>query len=591
MTEATKPSGGKPWLPIVILVLGILYLGSAFRPQSNGTEFDLVGFGRLPVIDQGRVKPLDTYARTSLMVLSNKQTLFMGEGVATSERKHPEGLEKTAAINWLLDVVTRPEQARQYTMMRVDHPDILGLLGVQEERQYFSIAEMVENAEVLGAQFDMVQQTATSEMTGYQRQVLKLSNGFSLYVSLEGLMGWLVVPPSDGSENWLTLQAASHAGHDHASGDHTTPAGTFEYDYQVALRSAFDAYALNDPTRFNAAVASCTSLLETTGYPTLGKHSFESYFNHVAPFVRTMALYVLVFVLAAFSWLGMSRPLARAALWVLILAVIMHTFGLTARTWVQGRPPVTNLYSSAIFVGWGASLLGMFLERMFRSGIGAATAASMGFLTLLVAHHLSLSGDTMTMMQAVLDTNFWLATHVTVITLGYSATYLAGFLGIIFILRGVLTKSVSFDEGKNLSRMIYGIVAFATLFSFVGTILGGIWADQSWGRFWGWDPKENGALLIVLWNALVLHARWGGLVRQRGIASLAVAGNIITSWSWFGTNMLGVGLHAYGFIDSAVFWMAVFVTSQLAIIGIGSLPMRFWRSPVFEKPRREATTV
>ena len=91
--------------------------------------------------------------------------------------------------------------------------------------------------------------------------------------------------------------------------------------------------------------------------------------------------------------------------------------------------------------------------------------------------------------------------------------------------------------------MIYGVVCFATLFSFVGTVLGGIWADQSWGRFWGWDPKENGALLIVIWNALILHARWGGMVKQRGMAVLAVVGNIVTAWSWFGTNMLGVGLH------------------------------------------------
>ena len=126
--------------------------------------------------------------------------------------------------------------------------------------------------------------------------------------------------------------------------------------------------------------------------------------------------------------------------------------------------------------------------------------------------------------------------------------------------------------------MLYGVICFATLLSFTGTVLGGIWADQSWGRFWGWDPKENGAMLIVLWNALVLHARWGGLVRQRGLAVLAVGGNIVTSWSWFGTNMLGVGLHAYGFIDSAIFWMLVFVGTQLAIIGVGLVPLARWRS-------------
>jgi cytochrome c nitrite reductase small subunit len=114
--------------------------------------------------------------------------------------------------------------------------------------------------------------------------------------------------------------------------------------------------------------------------------------------------------------------------------------------------------------------------------------------------------------------------------------------------------------------MVYGVVCFALLLSFVGTVLGGIWADQSWGRFWGWDPKENGAALVVLINAIILHARWGGFIRQRGIMVLAVAGNIVTAWSWFGTNMLGVGLHSYGFMDSAVFWLMAFVVTQLLIM-------------------------
>jgi ABC-type transport system involved in cytochrome c biogenesis permease subunit len=126
--------------------------------------------------------------------------------------------------------------------------------------------------------------------------------------------------------------------------------------------------------------------------------------------------------------------------------------------------------------------------------------------------------------------------------------------------------------------MIYGIVCYATLFSLVGTILGGIWADQSWGRFWGWDPKENGALMIVIWNALILHARWGGITHQRGIAALAVFGNIVTAWSWFGVNMLGIGLHSYGFMDSAFWWLIGFAASQLVFIALACLPLSAWRS-------------
>ena len=188
----------------------------------------------------------------------------------------------------------------------------------------------------------------------------------------------------------------------------------------------------------------------------------------------------------------------------------------------------------------------------------------------------------MEMMEAVLDTNFWLATHVTCVTLGYTATFLAGFLGILYIILGLFTTVLEKGGSTMLAKMIYGVVCFATLLSFTGTVLGGIWADQSWGRFWGWDPKENGALLIVIWNALILHARWGGLVKQRGMAQLTIGGNIVTSWSWFGTNMLGVGLHSYGFMPAALVWLLVFAVSQLLVIGLGWIPLRHWMS--FHKP-------
>jgi hypothetical protein len=131
---------------------------------------------------------------------------------------------------------------------------------------------------------------------------------------------------------------------------------------------------------------------------------------------------------------------------------------------------------------------------------------------------------------------------------------------------------------REIGRIIYGITCFAILFSFYGTVLGGLWADDSWGRFWGWDPKENGALMIVLWNALLLHARWDRLVADRGMAVLAVGGNLVTSWSWFGVNQLGIGLHSYGFTSGVALALLLFGLSQLLLIGLGLLPTRLWRS-------------
>ena len=125
-------------------------------------------------------------------------------------------------------------------------------------------------------------------------------------------------------------------------------------------------------------------------------------------------------------------------------------------------------------------------------------------------------------MQAVLDTQFWLATHVTCVTLGYATTFVAGLLGLIYVVRGVFTPStVARRRQRPGPHDLRHASASPSSSASSARCWAGLWADDSWGRFWGWDPKENGALIIVLWNALVLHARWGGMVKDRG---LAVAG-------------------------------------------------------------------
>jgi cytochrome c-type biogenesis protein CcsB len=359
-----------------------------------------------------------------------------------------------------------------------------------------------------------------------------------------------------------------------------------------------NAYAHDDAAEFNGAIAGYKQWLAPKFGVEVGKGRAEFYFNQVKSFLHATIIYIFAFVLAGGALLtfgtfsNVSESLRRAAYYLVVLAFIVHTFGLVYRMVLEARPPVTNLYSSAVFIGWAACLLGLILERFYKVGLGSAVAALIGFITLLIAHNLAVGGDTMEMMRAVLDTNFWLATHVVTVTLGYASTFVAGLLAITYIVLGIftplLTAKLSTGQavagksdvniGKVLVRMTYAIVCFATLFSFVGTVLGGIWADQSWGRFWGWDPKENGALLIVLWNAIILHARWGKLVGDRGLMNLAVVGNIITSFSWFGVNMLGIGLHSYGFMDAAFKWLMLFILLQIAIIALGSLPLNIWKS-------------
>jgi ABC-type transport system involved in cytochrome c biogenesis permease subunit len=281
-----------------------------------------------------------------------------------------------------------------------------------------------------------------------------------------------------------------------------------------------------------------------------------------------MVLYCLSLVLG-FVYLAYDSPRLRSSIWgIVLVALAIHTLVLLSRIVITGRAPVINLYSSAVFIGWAGVIFGVVQEKIFRYGEGNLLAAGSGVLALLVAYGLS-SGDTMPVLQAVLDTQFWLGTHVITVTLGYTATMVAGLLGIRYLVAGWLGADA--NSLKQIYRSIYGATCFGILFSFVGTVLGGLWADDSWGRFWGWDPKENGALLIVIWNAMMLHARWDGMAGARGFSILAIGGNIVTAWSYFGTNELGLGLHSYGFTEGVLMWLSVFMLSQLAFIVAGLL--------------------
>jgi ABC-type transport system involved in cytochrome c biogenesis permease subunit len=591
------------WL---IVAATVAYVLAPLLQHDTSDGFGMQKFGRLPVLLNGRIKPLDTVARTSLLIIHGRQTLRTDHGTLS-------------AIDWLAEVLMKADEADLRKIFVIRNPETLAALDWSAETgKYFSFRELFSHLQEIEQQAALAEKVDAQLRSPFQRDIIKLFERLTLYhrlknsievagtddfkaqlddlaknihpspipmnsgISTEGLQsfGFLAetgyfypippVPPNDDPLQWRkmgeSILSFVTAGNLHPA----VPA-------YAAMATAF---ATNDPVIFNGTLDNYSIWLKQNFAPRVRKANIESVFNQLQPFYSAMVIYVLIFILACASWLVWPQTLGRYAFILLIVIFVVHSAGLITRIYLEGRPPVTNLYSSAVFIGWGAVLLGILLERFFRNGIGSATAAMIGFITLLIAHHLSMDGDTMEMMRAVLDTNGWLATHVVCVTLGYASTFLAGFLALTYILRGSLTSSLNQETARALARMVYGIVCFATLFSFVGTILGGIWADQSWGRFWGWDPKENGALLIVLWNAIILHARWGGLVKHRGLMVMAVFGNIVTSWSWFGVNMLGIGLHSYGFMESAFPWLIGFCISQLGLMALGSLPPHLWRSSV-----------
>jgi ABC-type transport system involved in cytochrome c biogenesis permease subunit len=610
----------------VVLLIAIAWLSETWRPLPvpEGKP-DLAEFGRIPVLAGGRIKPLDTVARNSLVIIHGRQSVRTLSG------------EQVPAIRWLADTLFDPATADGYLAFQITHPDVLGLFGwEQTDRKFFTYRELQPFFQQIDEQGRHAEEVNGKERNTFQTAILNLRNAIVLYQRLknsiepEALTGiveakewerivpaarallqsgsassnpnassntneqptpqeqaaallqlfqdqasfasFLAIPtaaaPTPDHRDWLTTGAAMLK----SVGGDPIPAALNRYG---ALASA---YRSGDIAGFQANAVELRSLMAAHDPRSAGRARFEALFNRLEPFYRAMGLYVLAALFACGSWAGWSAPLRRGAVLLILSGFALHTFGLGARMFLQERPPVTNLYSSAIFIGWGTIIVALLLERIYKDGIGAACAGAIGFLTLIIAHHLAGTGDTLEMLQAVLDTNIWLATHVVVITCGYSAMFLAGTLALIYLIRGMFTRSLNPTAAKGLARTVYGVVCFATFASFVGTVLGGIWADQSWGRFWGWDPKENGALLIVLWCAIILHARLMGLVRDRGLVLMAIFGNVVTSFSWFGVNMLGIGLHSYGFMEKALPWLAGFMLSQMVFIAVGSLPLEHWKS-------------
>ena len=574
-------------------------------------ELDINAFSTLPVLYNGRIQPLDTLARQSLLIIHESSRL---------QRDN----HKLSASQWLLEMFSHNPNVYKDKLFKIDLVDLKHELKLDPKEKYFSYQSLSSQLGIIEEKGRKIADVDKKNRSHYQSNYFDLFQKISLFLALQNAF----IPFHDISldqyissyqstvknglqafNNYNASKPLSPAeqiqliGFNHSFKFHKTLADTSLFyffpknlddtktwtntgsqflkllDPNAKLHpllplyaACFKAYEANDIQAFNKSVSQMTQYVNQSK-KVQKKLSLETSFYKIDPFTKAMALYVLSFIAILLYFLLNKNFLHTLSKYSCYLAFALHSYGLIARMLITERPPVTNLYSSAVFVGWFAIVLSFIQERYFKNKLSYIIASTLGFLTLIIAHHLSAQSDTLEVMQAVLNSNFWLATHVIVITLGYSGTFFAGALGTIYLF-GSFFKKFSTEQTKEFSQMLVGIIAFSLLFSFVGTVLGGIWGDQSWGRFWGWDPKENGALLIVIWNAIILHARLAKLIKIRGLVIMSLFGNIVTSFSWWGVNMLGVGLHSYGFMEQAFFWLAAYSLSQITIMAIAAIKLR-----------------
>ena len=339
--------------------------------------------------------------------------------------------------------------------------------------------------------------------------------------------------------------------------------------HQDRIMKSMEAYLLaryekNSISMDDALKSYKTGLLSSPGdrvkFSILEK---ETWLNKANLFTLSLVFYLFGFILLGISWMVQPILLKNVAYGSLISGFMLHTYGIYLRMVIMSRPPISTLYETVIFVGFVIVLLSVVIEYLRKDGLGVFIGSVSGSMLHYVGFGYAADGDTLEMLVAVLNSNFWLATHVTTIILGYGTSLMAGLIGHLYLIEKIRVPNNS-KRLKSIYDNMFGVTLIALFFTLFGTILGGIWADQSWGRFWGWDPKENGALLIVLWQLMMVHMRLSGLAKADRFALGMVLNNIVVIMAWFGVNLLSIGLHSYGFASGIAVNIVLFTVFELA---------------------------
>ena len=570
---------------------------------------DFSNFKKIPVLDGGRLKPLDTFARSLLTQFSGKD--------------HYQKLDASA---WLASLFFNPDSTLNDKIFLINNPDIAVALGIapQQDRRY-TPGQLQQAYRTLVRLQQAAAKIAEKDRSLAENEIMRIFDAINLYADLSrsfvftfpqsdfvlsaaakaklGLppdqnqfsfieialkadqiklddpelsrisgnlfrmsqdyknLPFLVIPSAQG-EKWLS------------SWDAVTTDFSDAVTRQLAIlwNNMATSYAQGNDVAFNVAVHQYLVLvhdaLSKEDLKKVNKFPLELFYQQNSPFTWSIMFYIFAFIFFVVSFSSSKKIWYNLGLFSVIAGFIPHALGLLMRIIIMARPPVSSLYETFIFVGLIAVFLGLMIEHYNRQWLGIVTAAISGTALLFIANKYSAEGDTLKVLIAVLNSNFWLATHVTTITMGYAATCVGGLLGHIWLLQAVFRRDLlTLDKTY---KTTLGILGVALTLTFLGTNLGGIWADQSWGRFWGWDPKENGALMIVLWTALLFHAKVAEMIGALGLAVGAVIGMMVVMWAWFGVNLLSVGLHSYGFTSGVATSLIIYAVFEILFIAVTS---------------------
>lgn len=544
---------------ILLIIASIIFSINIFA------ERDLSSFNMIPVMHEGRIKPLSTFSKLKLEMISGKD--------------HLAGLSHD---QWLIELLFDPEKSYKREVFKIDNDDVKNILNVKNSKKYFSFIELYTAfnskqeliSNIYEKEEDKLDLSSKKIKSLYSHfyEVMAISRSFSMlfkklsetpleksyfeliysrqklsstelklveYIKEDSqFQSFPVIPPTGIETNWKSPW------------EEMTASNLYSL---VAWNNAYLSYFKNSD-EFVSATKNLVSDAHLTKFKIENLINQYNLVNYSISFSVLSAFFLFLFQFKRIS------PIYNVAKYLLVFSFATLTLYILSRCYVLSRPPVSNLYESIIFVSATSLFLAILYEFKYKNQIGLFIGSVLNIILLFLSIGYKQTGDNLSMVVAVLDTNFWLATHVLTISIGYGTTLVASLIAHIYLFK--YTKD---DNNNKLFNNLYGLILFAFLFTCLGTILGGIWADQSWGRFWGWDPKENGALLICLWLIFITHGKIGNLYSKLTFSLLAAISSCIVIVAWFGVNLLNVGLHSYGFSNDTAIAILVFCLLEISI--------------------------
>lgn len=530
---------------IFFLVFLVTQLATQFIFAAQGEQIRY-----LPVQDAGRIKPFDTFAKETLELVYGKKTYKPKESSAGIEAHW-------VVLTWMLS----PESWVSRPLFEVKHHEILAKLKLPSDKKYFTGEELFRSENFTNLMQDLQNKRETKEkLTPYFQAIQRIENQF--FVFSEMASGKLLkVYPVSTQDAWLSVadlpmdvqpafleiskNVATHLGlkTDGTATSEQIKEAAEKLDQSVL---AFEELAAkSDPVKYQISK----------------KVKTEVFYSDFHPFRWAYIAYLLAALVLLFIWIRNLNSGMMFA-WVFVgIGFALHIFGFAFRIYLAERPPVSNMYETVIWASFGAVLFSIILELVYKYKIILLGGSLMGLFALVVADSApAILDPSLQPLEAVLRSNYWLIVHVMTITISYAAFLLAFGLGDIGLIYIALDETKYNEQIQKTTTGAYRAMQIGVAFLAPGIILGGIWADYSWGRFWGWDPKETWALIVLLGYIVVLHARLVGWLKNFGTLAAAVITFSLVIMAWYGVNfVLGAGLHSYGFGAGGIEYVSVFV--------------------------------